>query len=108
MFPRSSVFTSFGAFTAIEPGARGVLEFEYLLPESVSEQIRSGTYDLTVYKQIGARNHALTLDLKFDKTLVFANPGEDPREHGDATYFLNTSLDQDQVFDVRLESQGSL
>lgn len=92
--------TVFGTFTAIEPGESRQLIFEYLLSDQVVQSIENGSYDLTVLKQLGARDHALTLDLDFDKTVTHANPAEDSGQWGDDTYILNTILDQDLSFGV--------
>lgn len=92
--------TSFGAFTAVEPGEVGVLTFRYQLPESVVESIEQGVYELDVIKQIGAADHELSLDLDFDKSVSGAYPGEESNYHGDDSYSLNTYLDQNLKFVV--------
>lgn len=95
-------FTSFGAFTSIEPGDERTLIFEFELAPQVVESMEKGEYALTVLKQAGARNHALTFDLDFDKNVTHATPAENPNEWGDDVYRLNTILDQDVVIDVDL------
>ena len=94
--------TSFGTFTWVDPQKSGTLSFTYALPDDVAEAIDSGLYQLKVFKQIGADNHALTLDLDFGKTMLAAEPAEDSSEFGDDLYFLNTILDQDMVFTAEL------
>lgn len=89
-------FTTFGAFTSVEPGESRTLTFEYVLPSSVTDAINNGTYQLDVFKQIGAFDHALTLDLDFGKKVASATPAEASTEWGDNRYRLNTILDQDQ------------
>lgn len=93
--------TSFGAFVSIEPGEEGTLEFVYELPESVTEVISGRLYQLTVFKQLGAENHTLTLDLDFDKKVRAASPAEAESGFGDSSYEVNTILDQDSVFTVQ-------
>jgi hypothetical protein len=93
--------TVFGAFTSIEPGQNRDLVFEYALAPQVVEAIEAGAYDLTVYKQIGAAAHSLTLDLQFGKNVGSAVPAEDAQEWGDGDYQLNTYLDQDRGIQVR-------
>lgn len=93
--------TSFGAFTSIEPGEENTLTFEFALSPEVGSAIGSGVYDLTVIKQAGAQNNALTLDLDFGKNVTHAIPGEDSGEWGDDVYRLNTILSQD--LEVRVE-----
>lgn len=95
--------TSFGAFTSIEPGQAGTLTFTYKLPEHVAEAIESGVYELRVIKQMGAQNHALTLDLDFDKKVRAALPAEDSSQFGDEAYTVNTVLDQDKEFIIQFE-----
>lgn len=93
---------AFGAFTAVEPGEERSLSFEFELAPEVVGAIQDGQYDLTVLKQAGARNHALTLDINFDKNVARATPGEDESQWGDDAYRLNTILDQDVEVEVRL------
>jgi len=88
-------FVTFGTFTSVEPGQSQTLVFEFALAESVERAIRSNDYALSFFKQIGAGNHSLTLDLDFDKNVSSATPSEDPNEWGDDRYLLNTKLDQD-------------
>ncbi|MEK7105312.1 MAG: DUF4012 domain-containing protein [Patescibacteria group bacterium] len=87
-------FTVFGAFIAVEPGATGTLQFSYYLPSM-------DLYDLTIFKQPGAANHDLTLDVDFGKPVKSATPGEDPKDYGNTQYLLNTKLTQDLEFSVR-------
>lgn len=92
--------TTFGAFTAIEPGQQRELVFEYKLADSVVDKILDGIYGLNTVKQIGADAHTLTLDLDFDKNITYADPAEGGGEWGDDMYRLNTKLDQDKTFTV--------
>ncbi|MDP2631672.1 MAG: DUF4012 domain-containing protein [Candidatus Uhrbacteria bacterium] len=92
--------TSFGAFTSIEPGDERTLSFTYRLPESVSDAIDRKLYQLTVFKQIGAANHSLTLDLNFDKKVKTALPSEQSDEFGDNSYHVDTTLQEDSVFTI--------
>ncbi|MEK7620157.1 MAG: DUF4012 domain-containing protein [Patescibacteria group bacterium] len=94
--------TSFGTFTSVEPGEENTLTFEFALSPAVGEAIESGVYDLTVLKQAGGQNNALTLDLDFGKNVTQASPGEDSGEWGDDVYRLNTILDQDVQIRVEL------
>lgn len=94
--------TSFGTFTSVEPGEENTLAFEFVLSPEVVEAIESGIYDLTVLKQAGAQNNALTLGLDFGKNVTQASPAEDSGEWGDDVYRLNTILDQDVQIRVEL------
>ncbi|MBI4426936.1 MAG: DUF4012 domain-containing protein [Candidatus Magasanikbacteria bacterium] len=58
----------FGAFIAIEPGQTGRLSFSYLLPNTISEQIKNGSYTLFVQKQSGLPEMGLTINTKFGTT----------------------------------------
>ena len=95
-------FTAFGTFTSVEPGKSHQLVFEYELAPSVKQAIADGSYDLTVLKQLGARDYPLTLQLDFDKKVANAQPAEERGQWGDDLYRLNTILDQDHVFSVSL------
>lgn len=94
--------TVFGAFVMIKPGETKTLTFQYQLADSVRSAIAKNAYALTVFKQNGANNHALTLDLDFGKNVVRAIPAEDPKEWGDAHYKVKTLLDQDKEFQIGL------
>jgi hypothetical protein len=93
--------TSFGTFTSVEPGEENTLTFTFALSPSVIKAIETGDYALSVVKQPGAQNNALTLDLDFDKNVTHASPPESQGEWGDDTYRLNTILDQD--FEMKIE-----
>jgi hypothetical protein len=92
----------FGTFTSVEPGESQELVFEYLLADSVVKAIKDGDYGLTVFKQLGALERTLTLDLDFDKNVTHAIPEELEDQWGDDTYYLNTILDQDVEIGIRL------
>ncbi len=92
----------FGAFISIEPLSTGELVFDYKLSDEVVESIVENSYNLSVFKQIGSRDHSLTLELDFDKNVTHATPAEDDGQWGDDTYELNTILDQDLVFEIDL------
>lgn len=94
--------TSFGAFTSVEPGTTGTLSFTYRLPDSVTEAIASGSYELRVLKQLGAAAHDLTLHLAFPSEVTFAVPGEAEQYWRDDAYDVTTTLDADKTFDVNL------
>ncbi|MBI5369720.1 DUF4012 domain-containing protein [Candidatus Uhrbacteria bacterium] len=92
----------FSGFVVVEPKTTATVVFEYRLAPSVVEAIAQEQYALTYFKQMGARNDALTLDLDFDKNITHAVPPENSDEWGDDRYRLNTKLDQDLTFDVGL------
>ena len=94
--------TVFGTFTSVEPGTTHQLVFEYKIADAVKQSIANGTYDLTFMKQNGAQNNKLTLDLNFGKNVLHAVPAEDANQWGDASYRLNTVLDQDKEFVIGL------
>ncbi|MBM3209161.1 DUF4012 domain-containing protein [Candidatus Shapirobacteria bacterium] len=91
----------FGAYISVEPGETKTLSFIYDLPDSVAQAIKDKTYHLTVFKQMGSKQAALTLNLDFDKKLRAAQPSEDPSEYGDKTYYINTVLAEDQEYIVQ-------
>jgi hypothetical protein len=92
---------SFGTFTSVEPRQQNTLVFEFILAPAVIESIKSGMYELTVFKQAGAQNNTLTLDLDFDKNVTHAFPAEGENQWGDDVYRLNTILSHD--FEVNVE-----
>lgn len=92
--------TVFGMFTSIEPETERDLVVSYRLPKDLSRSLIKKGYQLMVQKQLGAQNHALTVDLHFDTTVTRAVPAEDVSAWGDTAYQLNTILDQDRTFEV--------
>lgn len=94
--------TSFGTFTSVEPGEENTLTFTFALAPSVIKAIKAGDYALSIIKQPGAQNNALTIDLDFDKNVTHATPPESQGEWGDDIYRLNTILDQDLTIAVEL------
>jgi len=94
--------TSFGGFLSVEPGQTGSLSFTFLLSDTVVAAIENGAYVLDVFKQAGALDHALTLDLDFGKQVTHADPAEASEQWGDDRYRLNTILDQDKEIHVEL------
>ncbi|MEI7741871.1 MAG: DUF4012 domain-containing protein [bacterium] len=62
-------FTSFGTFTAIGIGEERMLTFYFRLAPQVVRSIRRFDYSLTVLREPGSPDPALTLDLGFDKKL---------------------------------------
>lgn len=94
--------TSFGAFVAIEPGETRELVFEYVLPQSVAKNLEANSYSLEVFKQVGADDHSLTLNLDFDKKLASASPAEVKEAWGDDVYNIEKVLDRDLIFRIGL------
>lgn len=94
-------YTTFGAFTSIEPGSERALTFDYYLPEAIQQEVTDGTYQLEVFKQPGTANYPLTLDVDFGKPLTSASPAEAASQFGDTKYLLNTILDHDLTADLR-------
>lgn len=92
--------TSFGTFTSIEPGETRTLVFTYQLPPQVRTAIHNGLYTLRVLKQIGADDHNLALDLRFQKRVKKAAPAEAESAWGDSAYVLQQSLSQNAFFRV--------
>lgn len=95
--------TSFGAFTSIEPGESRTLSFTYLLPSSVVDAVQNGVYQLDVIKQLGAATHDLSINLELGDAVTYAVPAEDAEEWGDKTYHLETELDTDKSFTLRIK-----
>lgn len=92
--------TSFGTFIAIEPGHQGTLTFTYLLPESIAEAIRHGTYALHLLKQMGAADHDIALNLDFDLPVRKASPPEQLEAWGDDTYVWQSLLEENKEIRV--------
>ncbi|MEK7680848.1 MAG: DUF4012 domain-containing protein [Patescibacteria group bacterium] len=91
----------FGAFISIEPGKTGELAWQFYLSPQVASLIKDGDYELYVQKQAGALNNKLTLDLNFDKNVLFASPGEPKEKHGDNKYGFYGDFKTDMEFKVR-------
>lgn len=94
-------FTTFGAFTSVEPGRIRDLSVTFKLAPDVVDRIEEGVYRLRAFKQIGAAHHTLTLDLDFDKDLRTAIPAELRRNFGNTAYEFEGVLSSDQEFTVR-------
>ncbi len=92
----------FGGFVVIEPGQEHAIVFEYRVSDAVVESIVDREYGLTYFKQFGARDYPLTLDLDFDKNITHAQPPENKNQWGDDRYRLNTKLSQDLTVGVGL------
>ena len=90
----------FGAFTAIEPGQTGTLEFSYILPNSIRDQIQAKKYSLLAQKQLGLVDTALTLNLNFGTTIQSAVPAEDQKDWGNTFYTVKNNLRIDRNFSV--------
>ena len=90
----------FGSFIAIEPGKTGKLSFSYLLPESISNQIKNNSYTLFVQKQAGTIKPGLTLKLNFGNNIVTAEPEEKLDEWGDSVYKYQSDLRMDKGFEI--------
>ncbi len=95
----------FGTFISIPAGKSSDLVFEYTVSPRVDAQIKSGVYNLDVQKQIGTIAHTLTLSLDFGKKVVFANPGENPKNYGDNRFDYQTDLSVDREFMVKTEKK---
>ncbi|MBI4713816.1 DUF4012 domain-containing protein [Candidatus Uhrbacteria bacterium] len=91
----------FGGFVSVEPGEERTVVYEYKLSDAIVQAITQGSYGLTFYKQMGARDYALTLDLDFDKNISNADPAENHSEWGDDRYRLNTKLSQDLGISIK-------
>ncbi len=89
----------FGTMFSIEPQQVKELAFSYLLPESIGQ---GEEYSLLVQKQLGSRNHTLTLDLDFATLLRTAEPSESEEEWYDGVYRYTTDLTVDREFSVSL------
>ena len=57
--------TSFGTYLTIAPGETRTFTLTYALPQSVTDAIDGGSYELRVLKQLGASDNGLTLHLEF-------------------------------------------
>src|SRR3989338_2210436 len=94
--------TVFGAFIYVEPGANKTLSFVYRLPATIGQAIKKGTYSLSVPKQLGTNGHRLTLDLNFGTNITSAKPAEEEKNWGDTNYSLNSDLQVDRNFEIKL------
>lgn len=94
--------TSFATFLEVEPGESKTIRFTYDLPEATVHAIERGVYTLGAFKQMGAGDNLLTLDLDFGTNLVAADPGEDQENYGNTHYEYSTTLSSDALFRVTL------
>lgn len=94
--------TSFGTFLEVELGDSRTISFTYDLPETVARAIERGVYTLGAFKQMGAGDNLLTLDLDFGTNLVAADPQEDPDDYGNTHYEYTQVLSSDAIFRITL------
>ncbi len=94
--------TSFGTYLTIAPGETRTFTLTYALPQSVTDAIDGGSYELRVLKQLGASDNGLTLHLEFPSKVDFATPAEGAAHYNDNAYDISTTLDTDKVFDVNI------
>lgn len=98
--------TAFGFFWVTEPGREETLELTVRIAPDVAARIRSGSYALTVQKQLGLPEPAaLTVDHNFGTLVGAAEPPEIPAAAGDAQYVAETDLRVDRTFAVTLERE---
>lgn len=95
--------TVFGAFISIEPGETRSLEFIYVLPASVKDQLAQKSYTLLAQKQAGVGDRDLTVRLDFGtKVREWTPAGLSARRIGNAIEW-RTPLKKDQIFSVNFE-----
>lgn len=93
--------TFFGAYIVVEPKATKHYSVEYILPPRIAEQIRNGTYHLTVQKQAGTSGQRFKADLSFLRAIKAYEP----------TGFFNTKTDRNSVqfqSDLRVDQMFSV
>ena len=93
--------TFFGAFISIEPQESRNLIFEYELPENISKILEQNYYSLYIQKQPGLLSPPLTINLKFDKNIKSAFPGEKKEEWYDNLYKIHFNLLKDREFIIQ-------
>jgi hypothetical protein len=60
----------FGGFASIDPGTVGKVSFMFELAPTIQQDIKNGLYYAFFQKQLGTKNHALTLNLDFGRKVV--------------------------------------
>ncbi len=68
-------YTVVGGFTNIEPAQSGSLRINYRLPDTITQQIAQGSYQLTVQKQAGTIAYPLHLSINAGKAVQSADNG---------------------------------
>jgi len=91
---------SIGGYIEVKPGQTASVTYHYRLPESVNEAVQNGVYQLAVWKQMGSKNHALTLDLDFGKNIRTALPAEEKENWGNTQYEITTTIPENLLFTV--------
>ncbi len=92
----------FGYFTVIEPGDTEALAFVYELPSAITTQIATGSYHLTLQKQLGLPTMGFIMNAQFTKPVQRATPAEEQQHWGDNTYTFTKELTEDVSFDIGL------
>lgn len=94
--------TSFATFLEVDLGEQKTISFTYDLPSPTVNAVKRGVYTFGAFKQVGAGDNLLTLDLDFGTNLVAAEPPEDPDDYGDTSFEYTLELITDKIFRVIL------
>ncbi|OGY78993.1 MAG: hypothetical protein A3B74_03850 [Candidatus Kerfeldbacteria bacterium RIFCSPHIGHO2_02_FULL_42_14] len=93
--------TRFGAFISIEPQQEGTLSFLYKLPQSLTQQVQTGTYTLFVQKQPGTLGHILEVNVDIGRSIREYAPLDKGEKKGNNELRFSTDLARDRLFLVQ-------
>ena len=93
--------TVFGAFWAIEPGRKGQLSFDYVLPAVTADCLALNNYHLDWAKQPGADGTEVNVKITFPRSVTAAEPPEELSKWGDAAYEAQSYLREDRTFEAK-------
>jgi hypothetical protein len=90
----------FGGFVSVEPLSQKDVLFQFTLAPEIAQDIKNGTYQLLVQKQIGTQDSGLTLNLDFGTTITNSTP---KNQSGGSKYGVKTDLKKDREFILNLK-----
>lgn len=96
--------TTFGFYESIHPQDTRVMILDYELPQSILDQVKSGTYKLLVQKELGSYDHKLRVTFQSEKSIMKSEPIEIPfvlNSRNEGTF--EVPLSQDLNFIVKTQ-----
>lgn len=93
--------TVFEGFISVEPKTEETVTLEYYLPQTVSQQIEAGSYELYWQKQSGTDNVQYDFTLDIDESIDSIDTLDEPQEISDNKVHLSAPLNVDKT--IKLE-----
>ncbi|MBU0671057.1 DUF4012 domain-containing protein [Patescibacteria group bacterium] len=94
--------TVFGGFISVEPAEEHTVHYKYKLPQSVQDQINSGSYYLYAQKQAGTLGHGFNFSFDVGQGIKDYKPLDLGEKNGNNEVHFNTNLTIDREFLINL------